>query len=822
MGRRLGVEAALQGPGQERAQRLARARPGRCRRGPALPTRCGASQSSIVAASAVIGEVGPFLALGAAQEHHPLAPLRQRLRPGQRVEPERGDAARQAPARPPRSPAPAAGARRGRAPRAAARPRARKARAARSKRDLVGLGDARPRPPLRSPPRATPRPPGCGPRRRAPAISAMARKGSRASRSCASSDGAAPVRHQVFARLAARFGDAIRDRRGRGGAERSAGGRAPPSCGPPLRGGMCAIRAQPSAMLPHVVRRGGSGRGGSARRGRRGRRRRRRGRARRARRPGRRRPAPCSGERPAAARTMRASRGGRGSAAQRAGPLSVMRPSAIEGAELVAGAPAPRPGPGRAADRGRRACADRRRPRRRSRGASGARSADRISGRREGLERAGRRLLPEPVADAGLGAAGAAAALVGGGARDAHRLEPRQADVGLVDAARGRGPQSITTRTPSMVSEVSAIEVASTTLRRPGRRRLRPRDPARRGRARRRAARGRPPDRRSALAQQRLDAADLALPGQEDEDRAALGAQRPRDRVRDLGPRCGGSGRGRDSGSRPGRRGPRMRITGASPRSPATRAPSSVADMTRRRRSSRRPPCASSASARPRSASRERSWNSSNSTAATPSSAGSSRIMRAKTPSVTTSMRVRRPIFEPSRTRRPTVSPTASPSVAAMRSAAARAARRRGSSTMSLRPVDPGLVEQRQRHPRGLAGAGRRDQHRVRRAPRAPPRDRAAPRRWEAECRSRAWRREFLAEARRAERGQVDARRLAREQLGHELAGHRRAGHADMAVTEGVDDVRRAPRAADRRQRVRAGSGGGPSRSRCALPDSSP
>ena len=55
----------------------------------------------------------------------------------------------------------------------------------------------------------------------------------------------------------------------------------------------------------------------------------------------------------------------------------------------------------------------------------------------EGLERAGRRLLPEPVANAGLGAAGAAAALVGGGARDAHRREPRQAGVGLVDRHPG-------------------------------------------------------------------------------------------------------------------------------------------------------------------------------------------------------------------------------------------------------------------------------------------------------------------------------------------------------------------------------------------------
>ena len=106
--------------------------------------------------------------------------------------------------------------------------------------------------------------------------------------------------------------------------------------------------------------------------------------------------------------------------------------------------------------------------------------------------------------------------------------------------------------------------------------------------------------------------------------------------------------------------------------------------MTRMRRSSRKPSCASSASARPRSASSERSWNSSNSTAATPSSDGSSRIMRANTPSVTTSMRVRAETRLCSRTRRPTVSPTASPRLEAMRAAAARAASRRGSSTMIL------------------------------------------------------------------------------------------------------------------------------------------
>jgi hypothetical protein len=52
-----------------------------------------------------------------------------------------------------------------------------------------------------------------------------------------------------------------------------------------------------------------------------------------------------------------------------------------------------------------------------------------------------------------------------------------------------------------------------------------------------------------------------------------------------------------------------------------------------------------------------------------------------KTPSVTTSIRVFAPTLVPRRARRPTVSPTRSPSVCAIRSAAPRAAIRRGSST---------------------------------------------------------------------------------------------------------------------------------------------
>jgi len=112
--------------------------------------------------------------------------------------------------------------------------------------------------------------------------------------------------------------------------------------------------------------------------------------------------------------------------------------------------------------------------------------------------------------------------------------------------------------------------------------------------------------------------------------------------------------------------------------------------MTRMRRFSLSAPCASSASAKPRSASSERSWNSSNRTPATPSSAGSSRIIRVNTPSVTTSIRVRLDTRLCSRTRRPTVSPTFSPKVAAIRAAAARAARRRGSSRMNRLPFAQG------------------------------------------------------------------------------------------------------------------------------------
>ncbi len=128
----------------------------------------------------------------------------------------------------------------------------------------------------------------------------------------------------------------------------------------------------------------------------------------------------------------------------------------------------------------------------------------------------------------------------------------------------------------------------------------------------------------------------------------------------------------------------------ASPSSAATGPPSSVADITSTRRSSRSTARDWRVRARPRSACRLRSWNSSKTTIPTPSSAGSCCSIRVSTPSVTTSMRVRGPTRVSMRTRKPTVSPTRSPKRCAMRWAAARAASRRGSSITIFRPPSHG------------------------------------------------------------------------------------------------------------------------------------
>ncbi len=146
---------------------------------------------------------------------------------------------------------------------------------------------------------------------------------------------------------------------------------------------------------------------------------------------------------------------------------------------------------------------------------------------------------------------------------------------------------------------------------------------------------------RSCSASRSATRADLALARQEDQDAAVVAAERRYERPARPAPRSGREDRVPGSGSRPGTCGPGSRSPAHRPAGRATPAPSRVADITSRRRSSRSTAWLSRAKARPRSASRLRSWNSSKSTPATPSSPGSSRIMRVKTPSVTTSMRVR-------------------------------------------------------------------------------------------------------------------------------------------------------------------------------------
>ena len=279
---------------------------------------------------------------------------------------------------------------------------------------------------------------------------------------------------------------------------------------------------------------------------------------------------------------MRASRGGSGRRAA-ALPSSVMRPSAsIAPSSRSSALPPPARPP--AADRGRRARRDRRRPMRRDR----ARSR---TGRPRGfpagvrLERGGLRLVPQPVADAGLGAAGAAAPLVGGGARHPHGLEPGQADVRLV--ARHA-------RQPAIDHDAHALDGERGLGDRGREHDLAPAGRRRRDgpvlhvgcRARRRAVRRRSRGRRCARAAASRCGGSPPAPGRKTSTEPAR-PQRAHHRIGDL-PLDRRADRGRDSGSRPERRGPRSRSP-AHRRAAADRAPSMVADITRSLRSSRRP-----------------------------------------------------------------------------------------------------------------------------------------------------------------------------------------------------------------------------------------
>ena len=184
------------------------------------------------------------------------------------------------------------------------------------------------------------------------------------------------------------------------------------------------------------------------------------------------------------------------------------------------------------------------------------RSAAEDFGRVEGLERAGLAFVPEPIGDAGRGAAGAAAALVGGGARDAAGFERGEAGAGIVgrhaaeagidddadalDGERGfgdrgrehdlaaaggrRGDGAILLVGGELAVERGDIDVGW-----------------------------------NAVLQALGGAGDLGLAGEEDEDRAVVGAQRGEDGGGDLILEALQRIGRRRSGSRPGRPGPRFR-----------------------------------------------------------------------------------------------------------------------------------------------------------------------------------------------------------------------------------------------------------------------
>ena len=383
----------------------------RCRRGSSRPTRSGASQSSTVAGSAASDRSGQGSPSAPAEEARArMAQAARRPRQGQAVEApvrdRRGERVAQRRAsgtvigappddRPPR------------------RRRAAAHRRARSKATVVPSS-------MRPGEQASivsgrGRGQDAGVARR-PARSATTRKRlARQGRARVERAAAAVGEHELAARPP-RAGRRGRDRRAPAAGRLR--GRTPPAAG------RLACRAGAPACAPNAPRqpRACRARWPRSRReasaaGRRGRRRRRRGRAR---------PAPPRGRRPEVPRrsrprstTMRARRGGRGRRAQApaVGGEMALRVDRVERRAAWCAPPSS----------GRR--------RRRIEEGEGARIANAPGGAIEqeageiggqdlgpveGVERARRGLRPEPVADARLGAPGAAAALVGRGARDAH------------------------------------------------------------------------------------------------------------------------------------------------------------------------------------------------------------------------------------------------------------------------------------------------------------------------------------------------------------------------------------------------------------------
>ena len=142
------------------------------------------------------------------------------------------------------------------------------------------------------------------------------------------------------------------------------------------------------------------------------------------------------------------------------------------------------------------------------------------------------RLIPQPVANAGLGTPGTAAALVDRGARGTHGLEPRQADVGLV----ARHP-----RHPGIDDNAHALDGQRGLGNRSRQHHLaapfwRRGDRAVLHGGIKRAVQRHDLDVRivHALGQQILGAADFGRARQERQHRTWIGAQRGRNRVRHL------------------------------------------------------------------------------------------------------------------------------------------------------------------------------------------------------------------------------------------------------------------------------------------------
>lgn len=202
--------------------------------------------------------------------------------------------------------------------------------------------------------------------------------------------------------------------------------------------------------------------------------------------------------------------------------------------------------------------------------------------------------------------------------------------------ARRARPPSTTTVIPGMVNDVSAMAVASTSLRRPS---------GSGAMAARWASNAIAPNSGRTAQPQSLSAAATRRispsPGQNASTSpgASSSACRTNPAIaasqRTSRDNCRGSQTVSTGNARPS-----AVIRGASPISAATGAASSVADIGSSTRSGRRAPRMSSAKARPRSAFSERSWNSSNRMAPTPGNSGSSWIIRVRMPSVTTSIRV--------------------------------------------------------------------------------------------------------------------------------------------------------------------------------------